>query len=109
MSPLTGLRRFVPALIPWVAAAVVALQLPMPLRALLVVLSAAWAPGAAFTWLLESEDRLERAVLTVTLSLSATTVVAVALSIFHQMVALRALATIAVLSTIGVALREVRS
>ena len=74
-----------------------------------MVAAAAWAPGAALTWLLESTDRLERAVLTVAMSLGIATLVAVVLSLFHAMTALPRLAVLAVLSTVAVTFRELRS
>jgi hypothetical protein len=108
MRAVAVVRRDLPAVIAWAAVAVVALHLPVPVRAVLVVAAAVWAPGAALAWLLESTDRLERAVLIVALSLSVATLVAVALSLFHVMTGLHALAVIALLTTVTVTLREVR-
>ena len=108
MRAMTGIRRNLSAVVAWAAVAVVALQFPTPVRAVLVVAAAAWAPGAALTWLLESTDRLERAVLTVALSLGIATLVAVVLSLFHVMTALHALAVLAVLSTVAVTFRELQ-
>jgi hypothetical protein len=109
MRAVAGLRGGLPVLVAWAAAAVVALQSPVPVRAVLVVAVAAWAPGASIAWLLESADRLERAVLIVALSLSLTTLVAVVLSVLHVMTGLHALAVVAVLCTIAVTLRELRA
>ena len=109
MRVMAGVRRNLPALVAWAAVAVVALQFPTPVRAVLVVAASAWAPGAALTWLLESADRLERAVLIVALSLSLTTLVAVVLSVLHVMTGLHALAVVAVLCTITMTLRELRA
>jgi hypothetical protein len=109
MRAMAGVRGDLPVVVAWAAAAVVALQSPMPVRAVLVAAVSAWAPGASLAWLLESADRLERAVLIVVLSLSVTTLVAVALSILHVMTGLHALAVIAVLCTIAVTLRELRA
>jgi uncharacterized membrane protein len=109
MRLMAGVRRDLPAVAAWAAVAVVAFQLPTPVRSVLVVVASAWAPGAAFACLLESVDRLERAVLIVTLSLSVTTLVAVVLSMLHTMTGLHALAVIAVLSTVAVTLREIRA
>lgn len=108
MRAVAVVRRDLPVVIAWAAVAVVALHLPVPVRAVLVVAAAVWAPGAALAWLLESTDRLERAVLIVALSLSVATLVAVALSLFHVMTGLHALAVIALLTTVTVTLREVR-
>jgi uncharacterized membrane protein len=108
MRVVAGIRRELPAIVAWAAVAAVALDLPMPVRAVLVVASSAWVSGAALAWLLESTDRLERAVLTVALSLSIATIVTVVLSMLHVMTGLRALAVIAVLSTVAVTLREMR-
>jgi hypothetical protein len=108
MRVMAVVRRDLPAIVAWAAVAVVALQFPTPVRSVLVVVACAWVPGASLAWLLESADRLERAVLIVTLSLSVTTVVAVVLSILHVTTALHALAVIAVLSTVAVTLRELR-
>ena len=109
MRVIAGVRRNLPALVAWAAVAVVALRFPTPVRAVLVVAASAWAPGAALAWLLESADRLERAVLTVALSLSLTTLVAVVLSVLHLMTGLHALAVVAVLCTVAVTLRELRA
>ncbi len=106
MRAVTVVRRDLPAVIAWAAVAVVALHLPVPVRAVLVVAAAAWAPGAALAWLLESADRLERSVLVVALSLSMATLVTVALSLFHVMTGLHTLAVIAVVTTVAVTLRE---
>jgi uncharacterized membrane protein len=108
MRVIAGVRRDLPALVAWAAVTVVALQFPTPVRAVLVVAAFAWAPGAALAWLLESADRLERAVLTVALSLGVATLVAVVLSLIHVMTGLHALAVLAVLSTVAVTFRELR-
>ena len=109
MKVMAGVRRDLPAVVAWAAVAVVAIQFQTPVRAVLVVVACVWAPGASLAWLLESADRLERAVLIVTLSLSVTTLVAVVLSMLHLMTGLHALAVIAVLSTVTVTLREIRA
>jgi hypothetical protein len=108
MRAMAGIQRNLPALVAWTAVAVVALQFPTPVRAVFVVAASAWAPGAALRWLLESADRLERAVLTVAVSLGLATLVSVVLSLFHVMTALHALAVLAVLSTVAVTFRELR-
>jgi uncharacterized membrane protein len=105
----TALRRYLPVTVCWLAVIVVALQLPVVLRALLVLGTAAWAVGASISWLLESHDRLERAVLTVVLSLGISTLVAVLLSIIHSMTGLRELALLAMLSSIATTVRVLRS
>ncbi len=109
MRVMAAVRRDLPVIVAWAAVAVVAVQLPLPARAVLVVAASAWAPGAALAWLLESTDRLERAVLTVVLSLSIATLVAVVLSLLHVMTGLHALAVLAVLSTVVVTIREFRA
>ena len=108
MKKLASLRRILPAVVPWVTVVAMALHLPMPVRAVLVVASAAWAPGAAVAWMLESTDRLERLILIVALSLSASVIVSVILSMFHAMTGLRAVAVLGLLCVGSFVVEEIR-
>ena len=106
MSAIGFLRRYLPAVVGWLAVVVVAVQLPVLIRAAFVVAAAAWVPGAAVAWVLESTDRLERGVLIVALSLCISTIVAVVLSSLHSMTGLRELAVLAAISTGALGARE---
>jgi len=108
MSVTLLVRRYLPAIVSWMAVGVVALGLPIAIRSVLVVGAAVWAPGASVKWLLESTDRLERAVLTVALSLCISIFVAVVLSMFHGMTGLRELAVLATFSAVATTLRVIR-